>query len=100
MIDKGQRGHRLGSSESRRGRAARSKSSRRKVFELYNGGSQVGVMHRQLEKARRRDENNRRKRELVEVRAAELPKRYSEIEQRWRPRWLGGPRPSRPSSTT
>ena len=34
-------------------------------------------MHRQLEKARRRDENNRRKRELVEVRAAEL-KRYSE----------------------
>jgi two-component system chemotaxis sensor kinase CheA len=49
---------------------------KRKVVELYNGGSQSDL-HRQLEKARKRDENNRRKRELVEVRAAEL-KKYSE----------------------
>jgi two-component system chemotaxis sensor kinase CheA len=49
---------------------------KKKVYELYNGGSQ-SALHRQLERARRRDENNRRKRELVEVRAAEL-KRYNE----------------------
>jgi two-component system chemotaxis sensor kinase CheA len=50
---------------------------KKKVFELYNGGSQ-SALHKQLEKSRRREENNRRKRELVEVRAAEL-KRYSEV---------------------
>ncbi len=49
---------------------------KKKVHELYNGGSQ-SALHRQLEKSRRREENNRRKRELIEVRAAEL-KRYSE----------------------
>jgi two-component system chemotaxis sensor kinase CheA len=49
---------------------------KKKVVELYNGGSQT-ALHRQLEKARKREENNRRKRELVEVRAAEL-KKYSE----------------------
>jgi two-component system chemotaxis sensor kinase CheA len=49
---------------------------KKKVLELYNGGSQT-ALHRQLEKARKREENNRRKRELVEVRAAEL-KKYSE----------------------
>jgi len=47
-----------------------------KVHDLYNGGT--SALHRQLEKARKRDENNRRKRELVEMRAAEL-KRYSEV---------------------
>ena len=46
-----------------------------KVYDLYNGDT--SALQRQLEKARKRDENNRRKRELVEVRAAEL-KRYSE----------------------
>jgi two-component system chemotaxis sensor kinase CheA len=49
---------------------------KKKVHELYNGGSQ-SALHRQLEKSRRREENNRRKRELIEVRAEEL-KRYSE----------------------
>jgi two-component system, chemotaxis family, sensor kinase CheA len=49
---------------------------KKKVFELYNGGSK-SALHRQLEKARRRDEDNRRKREIVELRAAELT-RYSE----------------------
>ena len=49
---------------------------KKKVYDLYNGGT--STLHRQLEKARKRDENNRRKRELVEVRAAEL-KRYSEV---------------------
>jgi two-component system chemotaxis sensor kinase CheA len=49
---------------------------KKKVHELYNGGSQ-SALHRQLEKSRQREENNRRKRELIEVRAAEL-KRYSE----------------------
>ncbi len=48
---------------------------KRKVHDLYNGGT--SALHRQLEKARAREENNRRKRELVEVRANEL-KRYSE----------------------
>jgi two-component system chemotaxis sensor kinase CheA len=46
-----------------------------KVHDLYNGGT--SALQRQLEKAQRREENNRRKRELVEMRAAEL-KRYSE----------------------
>lgn len=50
---------------------------KRKVYELYNGGSQ-SALHRQLENARRREENNRQKRELIEVRAAEL-KKYSEV---------------------
>jgi two-component system chemotaxis sensor kinase CheA len=49
---------------------------KRKVFDLYNGGGQ-SALHRQLDKAKRREENNRRKRELIEVRATEL-KRYSE----------------------
>jgi two-component system chemotaxis sensor kinase CheA len=48
---------------------------KRKVFDLYNGDP--SALQRQLEKARLRDENNRRKREIVELRAAEL-KRYSE----------------------
>ena len=48
---------------------------KRKVLDLYNGGT--SALHRQLEKAHRREEENRRKRELVEVRADEL-KRYSE----------------------
>lgn len=49
---------------------------KQKVFDLYNTGSN-SVLHRQLDSARRREENTRQKRELVEVRAAEL-KRYSE----------------------
>ncbi|AKU94838.1 Signal transduction histidine kinase CheA [Labilithrix luteola] len=49
---------------------------KQKVFDLYNKGSN-SILHRQLESARRREENTRQKRELVEMRAAEL-KRYSE----------------------
>ncbi len=47
-----------------------------KVIELYNSGAQ-SVIHRQLEKARAREDENRRKRELMEVRNDEL-KKYSE----------------------
>ncbi|WP_141732774.1 ATP-binding protein [Oligoflexus tunisiensis] len=47
-----------------------------KVIELYNAGAQ-SVIHRQMEKARQRDEENRRKREIMEVRNQEL-KKYSE----------------------
>ncbi|MFW7380031.1 MAG: ATP-binding protein [Oligoflexus sp.] len=47
-----------------------------KVIELYNQGAQ-SVIHKQLEKAKQRDEENRRKREMIEVRNQEL-QRYSE----------------------
>ena len=47
-----------------------------KVIELYNDGAQ-STIHRQLEKSRQRDEENKRKRELMEVRNQELQK-YSE----------------------
>jgi two-component system chemotaxis sensor kinase CheA len=47
-----------------------------KVIELYNSGAQ-SVIHRQLDKARQREDENRRKRELMEVRNQEL-KKYSE----------------------
>jgi two-component system chemotaxis sensor kinase CheA len=47
-----------------------------KVIELYNTGAQ-SVIHRQMEKAKQRDEENRRKREIMEVRNQEL-KKYSE----------------------
>jgi two-component system chemotaxis sensor kinase CheA len=47
-----------------------------KVIELYNVGAQ-SVIHRQMEKAKQRDEENRRKREIMEVRNQEL-KKYSE----------------------
>jgi two-component system chemotaxis sensor kinase CheA len=49
---------------------------KQKVIELYNAGAQ-SVIHRQMEKARQRDEENRRKREIMEVRNQEL-KKYSE----------------------
>lgn len=47
-----------------------------KVIDLYNHGAQ-SVIHKQLESAKRRDEQNRRRSELMEVRNNEL-KRYSE----------------------
>ncbi len=49
---------------------------KRKVQSLYNEGAQTAI-HRQLDRARRREEDNRRRRERIEVRAAELRK-YSE----------------------
>ncbi len=49
---------------------------KQKVIELYNAGAQ-SVIHRQMEKAKQRDEENRRKREIMEVRNQEL-KKYSE----------------------
>lgn len=48
---------------------------KKKVIDLYNGGQ--SSIQKQLESARRREEDNRRKRELMELKAAEL-KRYSE----------------------
>lgn len=45
---------------------------KKKVIELYNGGQ--SAIGRQLEAARRREEENRRKREVMEARAAELEK--------------------------
>src|SRR4051812_48071155 len=48
---------------------------KRKVLDLYNGRG--SSLQRQLESARRREEENRRKRAIFEVRANEL-KRYSE----------------------
>ncbi len=47
---------------------------KKKVFELYNGDR--GSLDRALESAKRREEENRRKRELAELRAGELA-RYS-----------------------
>ncbi len=46
-----------------------------KVKEMYNGGPQT-VIHQQLEHAQKREERNRRQRELAEVRTHEL-QRYS-----------------------
>jgi two-component system chemotaxis sensor kinase CheA len=51
-----------------------------KVIELYNAGAQ-SVIHRQMEKARQRDEENRRKREIMEVRNQELKKYSENLEQ-------------------
>jgi two-component system chemotaxis sensor kinase CheA len=48
---------------------------KRKVLELYNG--ERSAIQRQLDAARRREEDNRRKRELAEVRAGELA-RYNQ----------------------
>ena len=48
---------------------------KKKVFELYNGDK--GAMGRALEAAKRRDGDNRKKREIAEVRAGELA-RYSQ----------------------
>lgn len=48
---------------------------KKKVFELYNGDK--GSMDRALEAAKRREEENRKKREIAEVRAGELA-RYSQ----------------------
>lgn len=47
-----------------------------KVMDLYNNGGQTAI-NKQLEKAKSREEANRRKRELMEVRNQEL-KKYSE----------------------
>jgi two-component system, chemotaxis family, sensor kinase CheA len=52
---------------------------KKKVLELYNGGSQ-SALQRQLEKARHREEENRRKRELIEVRANELSRYNATLE--------------------
>ncbi len=49
---------------------------KRKVTELYNS-TEISAIHAQLEKAKRRDEENRKKREIAEVRTKEL-QRYSE----------------------
>lgn len=49
---------------------------KRKVKQLYDEGNQTAI-HRQLERARRRDEANERRRQLMEVRNQEL-QRYSE----------------------
>lgn len=49
---------------------------KRKVQRMYNEGAQTAI-HRQLERARQREEKNRQRRELFEVRAEEL-QRYSE----------------------
>jgi two-component system chemotaxis sensor kinase CheA len=51
-----------------------------KVIELYNAGAQ-SVIHRQMEKAKQRDEENRRKREIMEVRNQELKKYSENLEQ-------------------
>ena len=48
---------------------------KKKVFDLYNGDG--SSLHKQLETARRREDETRRKRDLFEMRATEL-KRYSE----------------------
>jgi len=48
-----------------------------KVLELYNGGPNTAV-HRQLERARQREEENRRRREVMEAKTEEL-ERYSAV---------------------
>lgn len=47
-----------------------------KVRELYNDGAQTSI-HKQLERARRRDEKNHQRQQMMELRQAEL-KSYSE----------------------
>lgn len=49
---------------------------KRKVVELYNGDQ--SMIHRQLEATKRREDENRRKRELAELKSKELA-RYNEI---------------------
>ena len=49
---------------------------KKKVTDLYNA-SEISTIHGQLEKAKRRDEENRKKREIAEVKTRELQK-YSE----------------------
>lgn len=51
-----------------------------KVREMYGGGAQT-ALHRALEKAKGRDERNRRRREVAEVRAAELRKYTEHLEE-------------------
>ncbi len=51
-----------------------------KVIELYNAGAQ-SVIHRQMEKARQREDENRRKREIMEIRNQELKKYSENLEQ-------------------
>lgn len=53
---------------------------KKKVLDLYSGAS-GSALHRQVERAQQRDEENRRKREISELRAAEL-QRYSEALER------------------
>lgn len=53
---------------------------KKKVLDLYNGAS-GSALHKQVERAQRRDADNRRKRELSEVRANEL-QRHSEVLER------------------
>lgn len=66
-------------SEAERARAEAAEKTvevlKRKVIDLYNGGQ--SAIQRQLEATKRREEANRRKRELAEVRATELVK-YSQ----------------------
>jgi two-component system chemotaxis sensor kinase CheA len=50
---------------------------KRKVVELYDGGSQ-SIISKQLERAKQRDAANQRRRELLEVRQQEMA-RYTEV---------------------
>lgn len=53
---------------------------KRKVRDLYSGGAQTPI-HRALQKAQHRDERNRRRREIAEVREAELRKYSQHLER-------------------
>lgn len=53
---------------------------KRKVREMYGGGGQT-ALYRALEKAKRRDERSRQRREVAEVRAAELRKYTEHLEE-------------------